>query len=75
MEAYKARVESLLNEYKLPESPDHLYESMRYIVSLGGKRLRPVMVLLASDLYMADKQAADKCALAVELFHNFFTDA
>lgn len=48
-----------------------LYEPMNYILHLGGKRLRPVMVLMACDLFDGNLKDALKPALALEFFHNF----
>jgi geranylgeranyl diphosphate synthase, type II len=53
------------------EEPVELYEPIRYIMSLGGKRLRPLMTLMAAALYTDDWQKALKPAQAVEVFHNF----
>ena len=52
-------------------SPKELYEPGDYILSLGGKRLRPLMALVACDLLDKDPAMALDSALAVELFHNF----
>jgi len=48
-----------------------LYEPVNYIFSLGGKRLRPALLLMANDLFGGDINEAIECALAVEVFHNF----
>ncbi|HEV7349111.1 polyprenyl synthetase family protein [Telluribacter sp.] len=53
------------------EHPVELYEPIRYIMSLGGKRLRPLMTLMAAALYTDEWQRALKPAQAVEVFHNF----
>lgn len=53
------------------QHPPELYEPIRYIMSLGGKRLRPVLTLLASSLFTEDWHRFTKPALAVEVFHNF----
>lgn len=51
--------------------PRNLYEPIGYTLSMGGKRLRPVMVLLASNLFTNEIENAMPAALAVEVFHNF----
>jgi len=56
---------------KYPASPAELYEPISYILSLGGKRLRPALLLLACDLFGGDVEAAIAPALAIEVFHNF----
>ncbi|HEY0110669.1 MAG TPA: polyprenyl synthetase family protein [Fibrella sp.] len=53
------------------QSPAELYDPIRYIMSLGGKRMRPLMTLLAASLFTDDWQKALKPAVAVEVFHNF----
>lgn len=53
------------------EHPVELYEPIRYIMSLGGKRFRPLMTLMAASLYTDNWQKALKPAQAVEIFHNF----
>ncbi|WP_247235780.1 polyprenyl synthetase family protein [Telluribacter sp. SYSU D00476] len=53
------------------EHPVELYEPIRYIMSLNGKRLRPLMTLMSAAMYTDDWQRALKPAQAVEVFHNF----
>ena len=51
--------------------PKELYEPESYILSLGGKRLRPLLSLIACDLFSDSPAKALDAALAIELFHNF----
>jgi len=53
------------------EEPANLYDPITYILSLGGKRLRPTLVLLGYNLFKRDYQQIMHPALAVEVFHNF----
>ncbi len=53
------------------KQPKELYEPENYILSLGGKRLRPLLCLIACDLFDKDPKRALDSALSVELFHNF----
>lgn len=53
------------------QQPPELYDPIRYIMGLGGKRLRPLMTLLAAALFTDDYAIALKPAVAVEVFHNF----
>jgi geranylgeranyl diphosphate synthase type II len=53
------------------ESPQELYEPIHYIMSLGGKRIRPVLTLISAALFTQDWKNAIKPAMAVEVFHNF----
>lgn len=55
----------------LSNSPAELYEPIRYTLSLGGKRIRPLFVLIACDLFGGKSIEAVDSALAIELFHNF----
>ena len=53
------------------KEPQNLYEPIDYILQLGGKRLRPVLTLIAADLFGGDYRKALPAAAAVEVFHNF----
>lgn len=53
------------------KKPVELYAPIGYILSLGGKRIRPVMSLMACNLFSEDVSCAIKPALALEVFHNF----
>ena len=53
------------------QHPNELYEPIRYIMSLGGKRLRPLLTALSANLFIDDWQKCLKPAIAVEVFHNF----
>jgi geranylgeranyl diphosphate synthase type II len=64
-------LEAGMAERALPEQPAGLYEPVRYILSLGGKRLRPSLALLAAEAVGGDPAQAMGPALAVEWFHNF----
>ncbi|MBQ9639104.1 MAG: polyprenyl synthetase family protein [Bacteroidales bacterium] len=52
-------------------SPNNLYEPIDYAMRMGGKRLRPSLLLLAADMYGAPLQDVKDVAIAVELYHNF----
>lgn len=52
-------------------TPENLYDPISYIMSLGGKRMRPLLVLLAYQLKNNDLERIIKPALSVEVFHNF----
>lgn len=71
LEHYSEILKQELDDFILPEHPEKLYESIHYIVNLGGKRLRPLMVLMGSDIGGGVNEDAKKAALTVELFHNF----
>lgn len=54
-----------------PQEPASLYEPNRYFLQLGGKRVRPVGVLMGNELFDSIHADAWKVATAIELFHNF----
>lgn len=64
-------IEDGLNSYNFGKQPIQLYEPIRYILSLGGKRLRPVLTLMAHQLFNEDYKKALFPALGIEVFHNF----
>ena len=53
------------------KEPKNLYEPINYILELGGKRMRPVLTLLVSEIFNSDFKKALPAAMAVEVFHNF----
>lgn len=75
-EAYQALIDILqkslvkLNE-DLNKKPAELYEPQQYILTLGGKRIRPLLTLIGCDLFEGDINEAIRAANTVELFHNF----
>ena len=68
---YREEFINYLNSKKLTKEPRNLYEPITYILGLGGKRLRPVLVLLTAEIFNTDYKKALDAALAVEVFHNF----
>src|SRR6476659_4198419 len=52
-------------------TPDSLYEPCRYIIGLGGKRIRPVLCLMGAELFGNIHPDAWHAAIGIELFHNF----
>ena len=64
-------ISDAVNKLNFPEYPAQLYEPISYILSLGGKRMRPALLLMACDLFGGDIEAAIPPALAIEVFHNF----
>ncbi len=54
-----------------PASPRELYEPISYMLELGGKRLRPALLLMGCNLYSDRIEQAIRPALAIEVFHNF----
>lgn len=65
------KIEQAINNIQYPHHPASLYEPISYIMNLGGKRIRPTMLLMVVDLFKGDIQQAIPAALAIETFHNF----
>jgi geranylgeranyl diphosphate synthase type II len=68
---YQEQIEESLKGRKYGSHPRELYEPIEYIMSLGGKRMRPVLVLMACDFFDGDVDKILPAAVAIELFHNF----
>jgi geranylgeranyl diphosphate synthase type II len=71
VEKYLALIEAEIKNQKFGSKPKSLYEPIRYIMGLGGKRLRPLLTTLAYSLYKNDAEKIISMAVAVEAFHNF----
>ena len=67
------RVNRLLDEILPPasEDPEHLHSAMRYVVSQGGKRIRPLLVYATGDGLNASLAELDRAACAIELIHAY----
>ncbi len=63
--------ERSLEEQSFGDQPGELYAPIRYTIDLRGKRIRPILTLMACELFGGDKEEAVTQALAIELFHNF----
>ncbi len=64
-------IDRKLGELPLSRGPAELYDPISYIISIGGKRLRPVMLLMSCNLFIDEYEKAIEPALGIELFHNF----
>src|ERR1035437_278873 len=65
------RIQKELAELSFNKQPIELYEPIKYSLSLGGKRIRPLLTLLACDLFGGDINKALKTSIGIEVFHNF----
>ena len=63
--------ENYLAQLELPSEPELLYAPIDYSLAGGGKRLRPLLLLLACQAFSGDCKSALSAAAAVEVFHNF----
>lgn len=68
---YKEQISEFIDSISLSGTPKELYEPISYILSLGGKQIRPVLTLMAADVFGIDPKRAIHAATAIELFHNF----
>ena len=64
-------VENYLAQTALPAEPERLYTPIGYSLAGGGKRLRPVLLMLSHAIFSDDAPQALPAAAAIELFHNF----
>jgi geranylgeranyl diphosphate synthase type II len=71
LEDLQSLIASSVSKLEFPIYPAELYEPITYILALGGKRMRPALLLMACDLFGGDVDAAMPPALAIEVFHNF----
>ncbi len=68
---YESMIDEAVRKVLEGEQPRTLFDPARYILGLGGKRLRPLLVLLSADLFDGDPAMALSPAVAIEIFHNF----
>lgn len=70
-QTYLDAVNQAIAAIPYPAEPDQLYVPIAYHMALGGKRIRPVLVLMACDALGGDAAGALDAALGIEMFHNF----
>jgi geranylgeranyl diphosphate synthase type II len=68
---YQEFVSNHFNTLVVAKNPKNLYEPIQYILALGGKRMRPVLTLMAAEIFDCNYKKALNAATAVEVFHNF----
>ncbi|HZY78591.1 MAG TPA: polyprenyl synthetase family protein [Cyclobacteriaceae bacterium] len=71
IESYLSLIEKEITQLPLGSHPKSLYDPIRYIMKLGGKRLRPLLTCLSYSMYKEDVHMVIPYAAAVEAFHNF----
>ena len=64
-------IERELGKIEYPNSPSKLYQPINYVMGLGGKRMRPILLLMAHQLFDENIEKAISPALGIEIFHNF----
>lgn len=65
------QVNAFLDALPYERTPKSLYEPIRYVLSMGGKRIRPVLMLLGYNLYKEDTDKILMNAIALEIYHNY----
>jgi len=70
-EQLSAQFSTYFEAEHFPAEPSSLYDPNRYFLSLGGKRIRPVLCLMGNELFSEISADAWPAATAIELFHNF----
>ncbi|GAB4131549.1 MAG: polyprenyl synthetase family protein [Raineya sp.] len=68
---FSTAIENFLRQYTYGDEPEELYAPIDYLMQLGGKRMRPILVLLGYQLFDDNWQKAVPAAASVEVFHNF----
>ena len=64
-------IEGELGKIAYPNTPQKLYQPIDYVMGLGGKRMRPILLLMAHQLFDKNIEKAISPALGIEIFHNF----
>ncbi|MFC2097339.1 polyprenyl synthetase family protein [Bacteroidota bacterium] len=68
---FEAKINKRIAELDFFSEPKRLYEPIDYILSIGGKRLRPVLLLMSNELFSGNINKAVSAAIGIEVFHNF----
>ncbi|HTH58386.1 MAG TPA: polyprenyl synthetase family protein [Cyclobacteriaceae bacterium] len=71
VEEFRTLIDAEIRKQQFGFQPKSLYEPIRYIMALGGKRLRPLLTLFSYSLYRTDVETIVPYAAAIEAFHNF----
>lgn len=71
LDKISAEIHSEITALKLDRKPSELYDPVKYILQLGGKRMRPLLSILSCYAFTDEYRKAIKPSLVVELFHNF----
>ncbi|MCQ2375807.1 MAG: polyprenyl synthetase family protein [Salinivirgaceae bacterium] len=66
-----SQIEERIAQLNLAREPKGLYEPIAYTMSAGGKRIRPLLTVLASNMFKTDATQAITAGVALEMFHNF----
>ncbi|MBO4314875.1 MAG: polyprenyl synthetase family protein, partial [Prevotella sp.] len=65
------RVNAYIDHLPYDRKPESLYAPIKYVLSLGGKRIRPILMMLSYNLYKDDPERILGAACAIETYHNY----
>ena len=65
------QIQEYIGKLGYTHEPENLYKPIEYVLGLGGKRIRPVLMLMAYNLYKDDLETIFRQAAAIETYHNF----
>lgn len=68
---YQEVISNHFTSLTIKGEPKNLYDPIKYILSLGGKRIRPVLTLMSAEIFNSNYEKSLAAATAVEVFHNF----
>jgi len=71
IEELQRKITQSIGQLRVYDEPAGLYEPISYTLGLGGKRLRPLLALISTQMFGGDPDKALPAAIAVEIFHNF----
>lgn len=71
LQIYQHAIERKISQLEFPQHPANLYEPIRYFLSLGGKRMRPILMLMSHEMFGGKHEEIVGPSIAIELFHNF----
>ena len=68
---YQVLFDDHFKNFKVDKAPENLYDPIRYLMKIKGKRIRPILTLLSADIFGLNPNQALDASLSVEIFHNF----
>jgi geranylgeranyl diphosphate synthase, type II len=71
IDSFQNLIQKKISELDFEKSPAELYEPMKYALTMGGKRIRPLLTLLSCDMFGTQAEKSITAAIAMEVFHNF----
>lgn len=66
-----AKINQAISQFQIDSAVDSLYQPIYYALSLGGKRVRPILTLMGANLFVDSVDPALPSAVGIEIFHNF----